>query len=69
MEFYVDTTENNVDSSTFTKMHFIYNALNDGWNVVKKDDKYIFKKKHEGDKEFYLDTFLDKFICKNIKIN
>ena len=69
MEFYIDTTENNVDSSTFTKMNFIYNALNDGWNVVKKDDKYIFKKKHEGDKELYLDTFLDKFIYKNIKVN
>lgn len=69
MEFYIDTTENNVDSSTFTKMNFIYNALNDGWTVVKKEDKYIFKKKHEGDKELYLDTFLDKFICKNIKIN
>jgi hypothetical protein len=50
-------------------MNFIYNALNDGWTVVKKEDKYIFKKKHEGDKELYLDTFLDKFICKNIKIN
>ena len=35
MEIYIDKTENTVDTSTFTKMNFIYNALNDGWNVVK----------------------------------
>ena len=34
------------DFNTIKKMTFIYNALQDGWTVVKKEDKYIFIKKH-----------------------
>ena len=38
------------------KMAFIYNALEDGWSVRKKNDLYIFRKDHESKKEVYLDT-------------
>ena len=31
----------------FHKMKFIMNALEDGWNVKKRDGVYIFTKKHE----------------------
>lgn len=46
-------------------MTFIYNALQDGWNVVKQHDKYIFIKKHEGRKEILSDDYLKKFIAEN----
>jgi hypothetical protein len=57
------------DKICFQKMIFIYNALQDGWVVKKKDSVYIFTKKHENKKEVYLDTFLNNFISKNSDIN
>ena len=57
------------DKICFQKMIFIYNALQDGWVVKKKDSVYIFTKKNENKKEVYLDTFLNNFISKNSDIN
>lgn len=50
------------------KKDFIYNALDDGWSVVKKQDYYIFKKKHEERKEVFLDSYLTKFIERNMNL-
>lgn len=50
------------------KKDFIYNALDDGWSVTKKQDYYIFKKKHEERKEVFLDSYLTKFIEKNMNL-
>jgi hypothetical protein len=50
------------------KMRFIYNAIEDGWNVKKIDNKYFFSKKHEGKKEIYLESYLQKFIEDNMKL-
>ena len=47
-------------------MKFLYNALDSGWSIVKRDDKYIFNKKHEGEKEIYLDSYLEQFILANM---
>lgn len=49
------------------KKDFIYNALEDGWSITKKNDCYIFRKRHEQKKEVYLDSYLTKFIEKNSK--
>lgn len=54
-----------IDKICFQKMSFIYNALQDGWTVKKKDDNYIFTKKHENKKEIYLDEYLSNFISKH----
>ena len=51
------------------KMAFIYNALEDGWSVRKKNDLYIFRKDHESKKEVYLDTFLQRFMMINMNIS
>ena len=51
------------------KMAFVYNALEDGWQISKNDEKNIFLKKHEEKKEVFLDTFLENFINNNIDIN
>ena len=51
------------------KLIFIYNALQDGWTIKKRDDKYIFTKHNNKDKEVYMDNFLEKFIIKNFNID
>ena len=58
-----------VDAIKMQKMVFIYNALEEGWNIEKKKDLYIFKKKHENKKEVYLDAYLKSFIEGNINFN
>ena len=47
------------------KMQFIWNALEDGWEIRKKDNSYIFSKSHEGKKEVFSESFLRAFIVKN----
>ena len=47
-------------------MHFLFNALEEGWTIEKKKGFYIFKKKHEGKKEVYLDDYLKSFIERNL---
>jgi|TARA_Y100000992_G_scaffold166828_1_gene112107 hypothetical protein len=46
------------------KMKFIYNAIEDGWCIKKKDRIYIFKKNHENKKKYVSEDFLKKFILK-----
>jgi hypothetical protein len=50
-------------------MTFIYNAIETGgWEVKKKNNSYIFTKKHQGKKEVYLDSFLQTFIKANMDV-
>jgi hypothetical protein len=50
-------------------MNFLYNAVDDGWSVTKKKDKYIFSKPHEKRKEVYSEKYLSEFINSNIKLH
>ena len=59
----------NFNFLTIQKMALIYNALEDGWTVKKKENKYIFIKNHKGKKEVYLDDYLKKFMTENLDIN
>ena len=43
-----NNTINEINHIKLQKMAFIYNALEDGWTINKKNDCYIFKKNHEG---------------------
>ena len=58
-----------VDNFILQKMVFIYNALENGWDIKKSNEKYIFLKNHEQKKEVYLDSYLRKFLETNISIN
>lgn len=64
MEVCINTDK--IDYITLQKMKFLYNALEDGWSVVKKEDKYVFNKNHEGEKEIYLESYLQEFIIDNM---
>jgi hypothetical protein len=67
MELKVEVPSNlNIDLIQLQKMTFVYNALDAGWSVKKIDNQYIFSKKHEGKREVYLDTYLQKFIESNL---
>lgn len=43
---------------------FIFNALQDGWKVQKKNENYIFTKRKGKVKEVYMENFLDDFLKK-----
>ena len=58
--------QNNVDYIKIQKMVFIYNALENGWSVKKNGRLYVFEKKHKNSKEVYLDSYLKRFMVRNI---
>ena len=63
----VDTVS--LDSIIAQKMSFIYNALEDGWEIKKKGDNYVFKKPHHNRREVFLDSYLEQFLMKNMDIS
>lgn len=58
--------KNNKDIS---KMVFIFNAIEDGWTVKKKQNSYIFSKHKSKDKQVFTEDFLNKFITKYFNLN
>ena len=58
-----------IDNSKFQKMVLLYNAIEEGWTVKRKNETYVFIKNHEGKKEILLDTYLDKFMKTNLDLN
>jgi len=61
-------SELKVDLIKFHKMAFLFNALEDGWTIQKKEKAYIFSKKHEGKKEVFLDSYLKRFMVMNFDL-
>ncbi len=53
----------------FQKMAFVYNALDDGWVVKKRNGNYIFSKPHENKKEIFQDDYISTFMKDNFDIN
>jgi len=58
-----------VDKIKFQKMVFLYNALDNGWSIKKRNDSYIFTKNHEGKKEIFDEQYLSIFMKENVNIN
>jgi len=58
-----------IDNIKFQKMLFLFNAINDGWSIKKRNDSYIFTKNHEGKKEVLLDSYLLSFMKGNFDMN
>lgn len=71
MEFNVNVEDKNnikIDKLKIHKMTLLYNALDNGWSVHKKNDSYIFSKNHEGKKEVFVDSYLIDFIKYNMNL-
>ena len=64
----VDLSKMDLDMKTFQKMMFIYKSIENGWKVKKREDKYIFQKNHGGNKEVFMDDYLEKFIKENMSL-
>ena len=58
-----------LDNNTLSKMIFLYNAINDGWKIEKKNGLYIFRKKHDNKEEIYSDAYLENFITDNLRFS
>jgi len=61
-------TDIKVDFFKIQKMAFLFNALENGWSIKKKDKLYIFSKNHEGKKEVFLDSYLKRFMMENCSV-
>jgi hypothetical protein len=57
-----------VDTIQFQKMLLLYNAVEEGWSVRKREESFIFTKKHEGKKEIISDNYLETFMKTNLDI-
>ena len=57
-----------IDQLKFKKMVFLYNALDNGWSIKKKQNSYIFTKKHQNKKEVLQDSYLLKFLNSKLDI-
>ena len=58
-----------VDAIKFQKMLILYNSIEQGWTVKKKNDSYVFTKSHENKKEVLEDSYLLKFMRSNLDLN
>lgn len=58
-----------IDAIQFQKMMLLYNAIEHGWSVKKRNDSYVFTKNHEGKKEVLEDSYLTKFMKTNLDIS
>ena len=63
---YISRTCSDISPRELQKMSFLFNALQDGWEIKMTDNKYHFKKKHESNREIYLDSYLSEFVKKNM---
>ena len=57
-----------IDPMKFQKMLFIYNAIEDGWTLKKKNDCYIFSKKTNNKREVIKDEYLANFMKTNLEL-
>ena len=55
-----------MDPIQFQKMILLYNSIEQGWSIKKKNNSYIFSKPHENKKEVLEDNYLLKFMKTNL---
>ena len=65
----VDDPDLKIDSIKLQKMLILFNAIEDGWSIKKKQECYVFTKKHEGRREVLHDSYLLTFMKTNLDIN
>ena len=70
MDITVETCKSGcLDPLVVQKMTFLYNALENGWTIKKRNNLYVFTKNHEGKKEVLLDDYLKRFMLDNLDIS
>ena len=69
IEIKIDGINLNISSSKMHKMIFLFNALENGWTIKKRNKKYIFTKNHKGKRELFREDYLSHFIKDNSTID
>jgi hypothetical protein len=64
-----NNTDFKVDAIKFQKMLLLYNTIEQGWSVKKRNGSYVFSKNHENKKEILDDSYLLKFMKSNLDLN
>ena len=64
MNIEIDGKNVSYDLKKFQKMVLIYNALEDGWKISKKNGNYFFEKKHHNKAKYFSDDILKEFLTK-----
>ena len=57
---------NNEQKNDIYLMIFLTNTLENGWSIRKKNDNYVFRRKHEKQTEIYSDEYLVNFLKSNM---
>ena len=57
-----------IDIIKFQKMMLLFNSIEQGWSVKKRNDSYVFSKPHENKKEVLDEDYLLKFMKTNLDI-
>jgi len=68
-QIHVHYQPNNIHPKQLKIMVFLMNALEKGWCIKKKNEQFIFTKKHEGKKEVFDENYLDQFIQSNFDMD
>ena len=58
-----------VDVIKFQKMILLFNSIEQGWSVKKRNSSYVFTKNHENKKEVLEDAYLLKFMKSSLDLN
>jgi hypothetical protein len=64
-----NTVDYTINKIKFHKMLFLFNAVDQGWTIKKRNDSYYFIKNHEGKKEIFSDEYLSTFMKDHLDIN
>lgn len=66
---HLEESDLKVDSIKFQKMILLYNSIEQGWTIKKRNDSYVFIKNSESKKEVIQDSYLLNFMKNNLDIN
>jgi hypothetical protein len=66
---YLENEDLKVDAIKFQKMILLFNSIEQGWSVKKKEGSYVFAKPHENKKEVLEDSYILKFMKTNLDLN
>jgi hypothetical protein len=69
LEPFKDLENIKIEPIKFQKMVILFNSIEQGWSVKKKDGSYVFSKNHEGKKEVLEDAYLLNFMKNNLDLN
>jgi hypothetical protein len=58
-----------IDVIKFQKMILLFNSIEQGWSVKKRNNSYVFSKNHEGKKEVLEESYLLKFMNSTLDLS